>query len=110
MPLIIYRDMPNELPQTFARRARHSSKAIITAVVLTLAALVAIAITAQHKASVTIKTFSPVTNLPVLDRSVLVPVVDRQPGNKRLGSHEASHCACSEKSHTTHSKHHRQTR
>ena len=65
MPLSIDHGMPNELPQTFARRARHSSKAIITAIVLTLAALFAIAITAHDKASVTIKTFSPVTNLPV---------------------------------------------
>jgi hypothetical protein len=91
MPLSIDHGMPNKLPQTFARRARHSSKAIITAIVLTLAALFAIAITAHDKASVTVKTLSPVTNLPILDGSVLMPVVNRQPGNQRLGSHEASH-------------------
>ncbi len=36
MPLIIDQGMPNEMPETFARRARLSSKAILTAVALTL--------------------------------------------------------------------------
>jgi hypothetical protein len=91
MPLSIDYGMQNEMPQTFARRARHSSKAILTAVALTLAALFAIAIAAHDKESATVKILSPVTNLPVMDQSVLVPVVDRQTGNEGLGPHKASH-------------------
>lgn len=91
MPLSIDHGMPNEIPQTFARRARHSSKAIIAAVALTLAALLAIAIAAHDKESATVKTLSPVTKLQVLDQSVLVPVVNRQTRNEGLGPHKAPH-------------------
>jgi hypothetical protein len=91
MPLSIDHGMPNEIPQTFARRARHSSKAIIAAVALTLAALLAIAIAAHDKESATVKTLSPVTKLQVLDQSVLVPVVNRQTRNEGLSPHKASH-------------------
>jgi len=77
MPLSIGQGMPNELPQTFARRARLSSKAIVAAVALTLAALIAIAIAASDKDSTTVKTLNPVTHLPAQEKSALVPVVNR---------------------------------
>jgi len=78
IPLSIDQGMPNELPQTFARRARLSSKAIIAAVALTLAALIAIAIAASDKdTTTTVKTLSPVTHMPVEEKSALVPVVNR---------------------------------
>jgi hypothetical protein len=69
--------MPNELPPTFARRARLSSKAIFTAIALTLAALVAIAVAAHDHSTATVKTLGPVSRLPVDPQSVLVPVIDR---------------------------------
>jgi len=69
--------MPKEMPQTFARRARLSSKAIVTAIALTLAALVAIAVAAREETATTVKTFGPVTHAPIDGRSVLVPVVNR---------------------------------
>ncbi len=75
MLLSIERGMPKEIPQVFARRARLSSKAIVTAVALTLAALAAIAIASRQETKTSVKTLSPVTQLPAKDRSLLVPVV-----------------------------------
>jgi len=70
--------MPHEPPQTFARRARLSSKAIIMAIVLTLAALAAVAIAArQETVSSTVKTLGPVSRIPVEEQSELVPVINR---------------------------------
>ena len=69
--------MSNEMPQTFARRARLSSKAIIAAIALTVAALGAIVIASRDNKSGTIKILSPVTHLPALESSSPVPVVDR---------------------------------
>jgi hypothetical protein len=69
--------MENEVPDPFARRARLSSKAIATAVLLTLAAAIAIAIASHETTTADIKTMGPVTRLPIDSTSVLVPVVDR---------------------------------
>lgn len=69
--------MSNEMPKTFARRARLSSKAIFGAIALTLAALIAIAIASHDQTSTTVKTFGPVTQDPVESKSALVPVVNR---------------------------------
>lgn len=80
MLLSIGQGMTKEIPQVFARRARLSSKAIITAVALTLAALAAIAVASHHETN-SVKTVSPVSQWPVdngADKgSVLVPVVAR---------------------------------
>jgi hypothetical protein len=77
--LIIDQGMPNEMPETFARRARLSSKAILTAVALTLAALIAIGIAARDGAPAIVKTLGPVSRVavPVDGNSGLVPVVNR---------------------------------
>ncbi len=73
----IDRRMPSELSQVFARRVRLSSKAIVTAIVLTLAALVAIAIAARQETRTSVKDLNPVTRLSNGAGSVLIPVVDR---------------------------------
>jgi hypothetical protein len=75
--LIIDRSMPHEMPETFARRARLSSKAILTAVALTFAALGAIAIASRETAPAVVKTFSPVSQEPTAISSGLLPVVNR---------------------------------
>jgi hypothetical protein len=73
----------SELSEVFARRARLSSKAIVTAIVLTLAALVAVAIAAREERRQTssLKALDPVTRLSIGSSqgtgSGLVPVVDR---------------------------------
>ncbi|MBS0238365.1 MAG: hypothetical protein JSS54_10485 [Proteobacteria bacterium] len=67
--------MLKEIPQVFARRARLSSKAIVTAVALTLAALAAMAIASRQDTKASFKTVSPVTQLPSGNRPLLVPVV-----------------------------------
>ncbi|MBN9246580.1 MAG: hypothetical protein J0I81_03875 [Hyphomicrobium sp.] len=67
--------MSKEIPQVFARRARLSSKAIITAVALTLAALAATAIASRQETKTSVKTLSPVTQIPAGNRPLLVPVV-----------------------------------
>jgi hypothetical protein len=77
VPLAIDRGMPKELPQNLARRARLSSKAIVTAIILTIAALAAVAIAARQQSASSVKTLGPVTQIPVESDSVLVPVVDR---------------------------------
>ena len=64
--------MTKEIPQVFARRARLSSKAIFTAVALTLAALMAMAIASHRETQTSVKTLSPVT---VESGALLVPVV-----------------------------------
>lgn len=69
--------MPKEISQVFARRARLSSKAIVTAVVLTLAALAAMAIASQQETKTSVRDIDPVTRIPVGAGSVLVPVVNR---------------------------------
>ena len=69
--------MPNEMPQTFARRARHSSKAIVTAVALTLAALIALTIASRDNNPKSVKTFSPVSAIAVSVESGVMPVVHR---------------------------------
>ncbi len=79
LSLVIGRGMPKELPQNLARRARLSSKAIVMAIILTLAALAAVAIAARQQSVSSVKTTGPVTQIPVENESVLVPVVDRQP-------------------------------
>ena len=71
------REMSNEMPQTFARRARHSSKAIVMAVALTLAALIALAIASRDNRPKSVKKFSPVTATPVSVESGMLPVVHR---------------------------------
>lgn len=72
------------MPQTFARRARLSSKAIFAAVALTLAGLVALAITTRDATQTAVKTMSPVSQKPLLLEhsthegvSALVPVINR---------------------------------
>jgi len=75
--LSIGQGMPKEIPQVFARRARLSSKAIVTAIALTLAALAAMSIAARQDTKTSVKTLSPVTQLPVEKRSLLVPVVSQ---------------------------------
>ncbi len=75
MLLSIEQGMPKEIPQAFARRARLSSKAIVTAIVLTLAALAAMAIASRQETKTSVKTVSPVTQLPSGNRPLLVPVV-----------------------------------
>lgn len=77
MLLSIGQGMPKEIPQVFARRARLSSKAIVTAIALTLAALAAMSIAARQDTKTSVKTLSPVTQLPVEKRSLLVPVVSQ---------------------------------
>ncbi len=78
MPLSIDSGMPKELSHVFARRARLSSKAIVTAVVLTLAALVAMAIATRRGTETSVKELGPVTRIPADGSSVaLVPVIDR---------------------------------
>jgi hypothetical protein len=77
MLVSIGRGMPKELPDVFARRARLSSKAIVTAVMLTLAALVAIAIASRQETKTSVRDLDPVTRLSVGVGSMLVPVVDR---------------------------------
>lgn len=73
----IDQDMPKEISQVFARRARLSSKAIVTAIALTLAALAAMAIAARQDAKTSV--YSPGTNsqISIDTGSVLIPVVDR---------------------------------
>jgi hypothetical protein len=78
MLLSIGQGMAKEIPQVFARRARLSSKAIVTAVVLTLAALAAIAVaSSRQETKNSVKTVSPVSQWPVDNGSALVPVVAR---------------------------------
>ncbi|WP_290995770.1 hypothetical protein [Hyphomicrobium sp.] len=75
MLLSIEQGMSKEIPQVFARRARLSSKAIITALALTLAALAATAIASRQETKTSVKTLSPVTQIPAGNRPLLVPVV-----------------------------------
>ena len=75
--LFIARDMPNETPETLARRVRLSSIAIMTAVALTVAALIATMITSHDVAPAVVKTLGPVTKIPVDVNSSIVPVIDR---------------------------------
>ena len=77
MPVGIDQGMPKEISQVFARRARLSSKAIVTAVVLTLAALAAIAIASRQETKTSVRELDPVTRVSVGTGSVLVPVIDR---------------------------------
>ena len=97
MPLSIDHGMPKEMSQTFARRARHSSKAIITAIVLTLAALLAIAIAAHDKESVTVKTLSP---LPTSGLGSVSPGARRRPpaGERAARRAQGRALNCREKS------------
>jgi hypothetical protein len=79
--------MTNDMPQSFVRRARLSSKAIFAALALTLAALIALVIASRDKDTTTVKVLSPVTNVSSPDTSepaststsALVPVVNRVP-------------------------------
>lgn len=77
MLLSIGQGMTKEIPQVFARRARLSSKAIVTAVALTLVALAAMAVASRHETKTSVKTVGPVSQWPVENGSVLVPVVAR---------------------------------
>jgi hypothetical protein len=77
MLMRIDQGMPKEISQVFARRARLSSKAIVTAIVLTLAALVAIAIASRQETKTSIRYLDPITRISAETGSVLVPVVDR---------------------------------
>jgi hypothetical protein len=69
--------MPKEISQVFARRARLSSKAIVTAIVLTLAALAAMAAASQQQIKTSVRSLDPATRVSVGAASVLVPVIDR---------------------------------
>jgi hypothetical protein len=77
--------MTNDMPQSFVRRARLSSKAIIAALALTLAALIALVIASRDKDTTTVKVLSPVTDVShtpagtSTSASGLVPVVNRVP-------------------------------
>jgi len=75
--LTIDQNMQHEMPETFARRARLSSKAILAAVALTFAALGAIAIASRDTTPAVVKTFSPVSQEPAAVSSGLLPVVNR---------------------------------
>jgi hypothetical protein len=77
MLLSIGQGMPKQIHQVFARRARLSSKAIITAIALTLAALAAIAVASHEERKTSVKELGPVTRLPTDASSVLVPVINR---------------------------------
>ena len=84
--LTIDQYMQHEMPETFARRARLSSKAILAAVVLTFAALAAIAVASRDTTPAVVKIFSPVSQEPVDVNSGLLPVVNREVRNERLGT------------------------
>jgi hypothetical protein len=77
MLMSIDEGMPKIVSQVFARRARLSSKAIVTAIVLTLAALVAMAIASRQDAQTSLRDIDPVTRISVGTGSVLVPVINR---------------------------------
>lgn len=77
MPARIHQDMPKEISQVFARRARLSSKAIVTAIALTLAALAAMAIAARQDAKTSVYSPGSSSQISVETGSVLIPVVDR---------------------------------
>lgn len=77
MPTRIDQDMPKEISQVFARRARLSSKAIVTAIALTLAALAAMAIAARQDTKTSVIKFEPGSQISVETGSALIPVVDR---------------------------------
>ncbi|HML28371.1 MAG TPA: hypothetical protein PKE16_05950 [Hyphomicrobium sp.] len=77
MLMRIDQGMPKEISQVFARRARLSSKAIVTAIVLTLAALVAIAIASRQETKTSVRDLNPITRISAEPGLVLVPVVDR---------------------------------
>ena len=77
MLALIDQDMPKEISQVFARRARLSSKAIFTAIALTLAALAAMAIAARQDTKTSVSTLEPSRQISVESGSVLIPVVDR---------------------------------
>jgi hypothetical protein len=77
MLLSIEHGMPKEIPQVFARRARLSSKAIVTAVALTLAAFAAIAVASRQETKTSVKTLGPVSKWPIENGSGLVPVIAR---------------------------------
>ena len=77
MLLSIRQGMAKEISRVFARRAWLSSKAIITAIALTLAALVAIAVASHEERKTSVKELGPVTQIPAEPESVLVPVVNR---------------------------------
>ena len=67
--------MTKEIPQVFARRARLSSKAILTAVALTLAAFVAMVIASHRETQTSVTTLSPVTQSAAESGTLLVPVI-----------------------------------
>jgi hypothetical protein len=73
----IDQDMPKEISQVFARRARLSSKAIVAAIALTLAALAAMSIAARQDIKTSVINFKPGSQVSVETGSVLIPVVDR---------------------------------
>lgn len=77
MPLSIDPGMAKEISQVFARRARLSSKAIVTAIVLTLAALTAIAVASRQETRTSVREVSPAMRIPIGTESALVPVIDR---------------------------------
>jgi hypothetical protein len=75
--VIIDLSMPKEISQVFARRARLSSKAIITAVILTLAALAAIVVASRQETKTSVRNLDPMTHVSIGPSSGLIPVVDR---------------------------------
>ena len=77
MPASIDRGMPKELSQVFARRARLSSKAIVTAIVLTVAALAAIAVASHQERQASVGASNPSPKLSIGTGSILIPVIDR---------------------------------
>jgi hypothetical protein len=62
---------------SFARRVRLSLLAIASAVGLTIAALMAIAIASRTNDTTAVKTFGPVSREPVDTQSTILPVINR---------------------------------
>lgn len=68
--------MSNEMPETLARRMRLSSIAILTAIAVTLAALIANTIASHETSPSTVKITGPVTPLSA-GNSGLLPIIER---------------------------------
>lgn len=77
MLISIDQGMPKEITQVFARRARLSSKAIVTAIALTFAALAAIAVASRQNTETSLMDLDTVRPLSIGTGSVLVPVINR---------------------------------
>ena len=65
------------MPDYFTRRVRLSLLAIASAVALTIAALMAIAIASRTDDKTAVKTLGPVSRVPADTQSSILPVVNR---------------------------------